>query len=294
MRSKLAFIVGAFVFLLSGVLEVAHYFSLLNDLLGEQIAGHVSQRSIFLLLLAGLLVLIFAWFDTRSEARENPTSNASFKPALSAGATVAPIQTQLNNPITTQTVEIHNYSQQRPNESRQEQAMKELPRYNVKFLGLKQTKTVNLQQEVALTEDGLWAVKARFINQSVPGMKIEDYDFVRARVVFSDSAGREILSISKPIWFDHDLTDHVHFEVNIVRCLLLAVCGSDDSWSVPFITKRPAEYWEDYDPLMIDSRTLPVGQGALHIEIILVGENNVGLEPYTAVLSLEPNGVANF
>ena len=276
MRSKIGMIVGALAFVVSGILEILHYFDLLDHLLGEKIAGLASGRNFIVLMVVGLLVFVFAWADHRNELRRNPVSHP-------------PRQSQVANPVTTQTVEIHNYPPQQSAVHKQEQVANQIRRHNVQFLGLSRTKT-DLQREVPLSEDGIWTVKASFINKSIPGMKVDDYDYVRARVVFSDSGGREILSLSKPIWLDHELTDAVHFEVNTTACLLTAIFGNDNTWAVPFLTKRPPGSWEDQEQIMVDVRQLPSGMGAFHVEITLVDESNVGLEPFSSVLILGPDG----
>jgi hypothetical protein len=166
-------------------------------------------------------------------------------------------------------------------------------RYNVKSLGLQRVKTINLQQEVSLSADGLWALKACFLNQLVPGVKVDDFDYVRTRVTFRDSGGREVASLSKPVWLNHDLTEPVHFGVNGPECLLLAVFGND-MWIAPYITKHPPEDWDEFETPMIDGHALPIGIGALQVEIGIVGEDNIGLEPFTFAVKLLPEGKAQF
>jgi hypothetical protein len=163
--------------------------------------------------------------------------------------------------------------------------------HNVQFLGIKSTLAGfdgQAFKEVFDLAAGHPALKACFLNKSVPGMKIKDLDYVKVRVVIKDVSGEDVASIAKPLWLNHDPEDRIHLEVNTPECILIAMSGQSD-WAIPFVSRRPTEYWESgRDAPYIDGQSLPCGE--LSAEITLVDGENVGLEPVTCRFSLSQDG----
>ena len=131
-------------------------------------------------------------------------------------------------------------------------------------------------------------VKACFSNKSVPGTKIRDFDYVRARIVLRDESGAEVIEITRPQWLNRIMGDPVHIDVNRTECFLLAVLGNGNTWAAPFVSSQDATYWDDAPGPMIEGISLPPGE--LSAEITLVGEDNIGLEPVIAHFSLGAEG----
>lgn len=71
MRHAIAMIVGFIVFLICILLEVAHYFGLIRELIPESVANVINNTSIFVLMSVGLLVFLLAYFDHRLEVRKH-------------------------------------------------------------------------------------------------------------------------------------------------------------------------------------------------------------------------------
>jgi len=219
--------------------------------------------------------------QTSSEAvgvRSNPVQISS--PQQIASPTI----TQNANP--SQKVEIHNHPVSPPPVPVKTEP--ERVRHNVLFLGAKKIWT-DIEHEVFGSDEGFPALRACFLNKPIPGAKIGDFDYARARIVFRDASDTEVAAVSKPKWLNHGTKDVVHIEGNTTECLLLAICGNGDEWAAPYIAKRPAGYWEDgEEALMIDGCPLPLGE--LTAEITIVGEENIGLEPVIVHFSLRENG----
>ncbi len=289
MRSKITMSAGAFIFAVFSLLEVASISGTLRQLAGSYIAESLSTRTIFFVMLGGLFVLAVAWFDRKVETHEPDKLNQPTNDIVTSNLGSASIQNQTANPVTTQSVAIHNYPPQAIS-STQILEKKNEPHYNIKFLDLQKTKTADPLTEISPTADGFWAIKTGFLNKSIPQVKIDDYEYVRARMVFFDSENREVFSTSKPVWLGHGDNSGIHLDVNTPEYLLLAVFGNDRTWAVPFKTIRRTADWEYGEQTMIDRYTLRPEQGPFKVEITLVGKDNVGLEPVTGRFDIGPDG----
>ena len=205
-------------------------------------------------------------------------------PVLNANPTVAANPVLNANPL----IEIHNHPQQ-PRSAVVKETRVESQNHNVKLEGVRQIWTPDLEQEQFDEDDGQIAVVACFLNQSIAGKKIIDFDYVRARVVFRDANGIRVADTSKPKWLNHQTADVVNLEVNRTEYLLLAVYGNDDVWALPYLAPAPSGYWDDGSRgLMVDARPLPFGD--FNVEITLVSEETVGVEPFAVRLSFKANG----
>jgi hypothetical protein len=163
------------------------------------------------------------------------------------------------------------------------------PKHNVQNTGAKQTTTV-LGREVFGNEEGSPTVKVSFLNKSVPGVRTEDLEHVRARIDVWDKSGAAVASVSTGWWLDHYPEDAVHLLVNVTRCLHLAVFDNG-KWVMPFITRRPSD-----DPnagrkkWAIDG--YPLSPGEFTAEITIVGGDNIGLKPVIVNFALTAEGKA--
>jgi hypothetical protein len=102
--------------------------------------------------------------------------------------------------------------------------------------------------------------------------------------------GAVVASVSRGWWLDHDPEDSAHLLVNVTRCPHLAVFGNGE-WVMPFITRRPSDYWDDgRQKWTIDG--YPLSPGEFTAEITVVGGDNVGLKPVMINFTLEPEGKA--
>jgi hypothetical protein len=250
-------------------------------------------------MVVGILLFATALAERRKEKsdekkwREKGSEDSSSPPPAwpSSTGTINQKASPVNTVDASQKVEIHNHPPSAapptiaPRSHRQPVVP---PPHNVQFIGAKRIKT-DVAREVFDGSESFVGVKACFSNKIIPGTKTDDFDYVRARIVFRDKSGAEVTEITRPKWLDHEPGDAVHVEVNGTGCILLAVFGNDGEWAAPFVSAHPANYWDDGTlRLMVDGCPLPLGE--LSAEITLVGEDNVGLEPVTAYLSLAPNG----
>jgi hypothetical protein len=95
----------------------------------------------------------------------------------------------------------------------------------------------------------------------------------------------EVADSDRPKWLYEGENETVHIQVNRTKCLVLAVFG-DGRWGMPFL--RP-DTGDDLSRIfVIDFQPLPWGY--LTAEITLVGEDNVGIDPFIVNLILNDNG----
>lgn len=288
MRSVIGMVVGVVTILATILLESAHHFELIEELIPEWLKPMINEKVNFGLILVGILIFLAAYFDHKFEnQKHNQSRKEEIKPHPVASApTVATTQTA--NPVTTQKVEIHNYPHPTQGYAVQERSKDVPPMHNVRCLGAKSIWT-HFEREVFDKEDGVPGVKVSFLNESIPGVKISDFDYAKARIVIQNTSGVEVAATAKPVWLNHDINAAVHIEANCTESILLAVHGNGDQWVMPFLSLAPKGYWDDGSSgLIIDAQPLPFGEFEAHIT--LVNEDSIGISPVVARFSLGSQG----
>jgi len=168
------------------------------------------------LILAGVGILMF--FAERIEKGLHQRD-----PTLVPTQTANPNVTQIANPVieASQKVEIHNYASSTTASQTPQHSWRERLEHNVEFLGASKIRT-DLEAEINDDRSGVTAVKACFLNRSKPGIKIADFNYARARVVFKNRLGLEVADISKVVWLGQGTKDTLHIRANTKECILLA------------------------------------------------------------------------
>jgi hypothetical protein len=283
---------GLFLFaVITAALESLHFYDLIESHLPSWLLPMIKPEHTLILALVGILVFFADRVHNLGNDMQIKKDSRSSEPLQVATQTGNPAVTQTANPVidASQKVEIHNYPNFPKTSQTPKRSLPERPEHNVEFLGARKIKT-NLEAEIDDDGDGVIAVKACFLNRSKPGIKIADFDYARARIVFKNSLGLEVADISKVLWLGHGTKDTVHIAVNTKECVLLAMYGSGEKrWAAPFLAARPAGYWEHGETqLGIDAKSLPNEE--LSVEITLVGDENIGLHPVVVHMTLGSNG----
>ena len=236
------------------------------------------------MIFAGVVIFVAAWRERKKELSETSKHG------------VAPLPgsvTQTENPSLSQQgthkVEIHNYppafaaATAKPSMT---EALKESPKHNVVFQGARRFKVDPYTwEEINEDEEGVIAIKACFLNKSIPGRKVSDFDDARAHIVYKTVSGRAVTEISTGVWLGHSEDEYVHLKVNRPECLVLAVWGQA-VWGAPYTRWLRSGYAEN--PKEIDGRPLP--QGELWVEITVAGDGGIGLEPVLLSFNLGSKG----
>lgn len=290
-------VLGPVVFIV-GILEwlllLSHYIEFLGKI-APWLGPVYSPSGIWVTIGTGIVIFVIAWIKRKEELSGTP-EHKSVPPSGGITQTANPSFSQSG---ATQKVEIHNYPASPPPASTEptgkEVKQDDPPTHNVVFKGARRTKLdFELTREIDEDQQGLIAVKACFLNQSIPGKSVSDFDYAKARIVYTTAAGREIAEISQVAWIGPNPAKHVHIEVNHPECLVLAVWGYPDKvWHAPYVTWRKSEYWEDGDQTELDGRPLPLVEH-LAAEITVVGGKGIGLKPVFVYMSLGPKGDVKF
>ncbi|HZD76753.1 MAG TPA: hypothetical protein VE218_07100 [Acidobacteriaceae bacterium] len=262
---RIGMVLGPAMFIgavLEWILRLTHYTELIAKTL-PWMEHVISPAGIWVTMAVGILIFVAAWAERKKERDEQRKfAERTSEDVSTHPPSAQPIHTPLP-PVAAPTP------------------------HNVQFAGLKKIWT-DIGRETFVASEGFLGVKACFSNKSIPGTKVSDFDYVKARIVLRDGSGADVVEISRPQWLNRKMDDHVHINVNKTECLLLAVFGNDNEWAAPFIVPQDANYWDDAPKLMIEGVSLPIGE--LSAEITLVGEDHIGLEPVIAYFSLGAEG----
>jgi hypothetical protein len=296
MRVRIELLVGLGIVLVSTVvtaLEALHFFDQIDKLIPGSLKPMITPEHNLVLFAVGFLLIALAWAEHKYEMRKHPDSTPhrsslpSEPPAITT-QTASPSITQTASPVTTQKVEIYTHPTHSQNYVLQEKPKNERPKHNVHFLGAKRIWT-DFEREVFDESDGVVAIKVSFLNESIPEIKIGDFDYAKARVVIRDGTGVEVASTANPKWLNHDIDDVVHIEKNCTESILLAVHGNGDKWVMPCLIPAPKGYWDDGSSgLMLDGQPLSFGEYEAHIT--LVDGDGLGIAPTTVRFSLGSKG----
>ena len=278
----------------------------------KPIVSLLVQTPFLLLTITICIILLHAYFKSQGESEEHSTSaepltsttdvshTVSTKQEANPVITVSPVINTNPVAIANPTVKIYNYPPPPHTVTRPMMRAEPIP-HNVELTSVKPIRT-DTEQEFQLTfEDttarsrgssdlrpiplGVPGLKACFLNKRIPGKKTGDLDYVRARLVFRNNEQLEVADSDRPKWLYEGENETVHIQVNRTKCLVLAVFG-DGRWGMPFL--RP-DTGDDLSRIfVIDFQPLPWGY--LTAEITLVGEDNVGIDPFIVNLILNDNG----
>jgi hypothetical protein len=243
MRSFIGMAVGAVMFLVSVAetfLLILHYLDLIEHWFPESWHSMFSLRGIFILMALGILVMVIAWVDYKHNSQRHHA--ISLSPSIPTAENVNNNSLKANPSFTanptidaSQKVEIHNHPPFATPTHAPSAPFPVPSPHNIQFMGIKKIKT-DVAREVLVPAEGFVGVKACFLNKSIPGTKIRDFDYVRARIVLRNASGEEVAEIDKPKWLGYEPGDAVHIHVNQTRCILLAVFGTNSEWVTPFIS----------------------------------------------------------
>ena len=282
-------VLGTAVFIV-GILEwfllLFHYTEFL-----EKIAPWLGANPtrISALISAGIVIFVIAWIK-RKEESAGTSDHKSVQPSSGVTQTASPSFTQSG---ATQKIEIHNHPPASPSSTEPTEKQQRIkPTHNVIFQGARRIKfDFDMTREVNEDDRGIIAIKACFLNRSIPGKVVSDFDYAKARIVYKTTEGREIAEISDVTWIRPEGTaKYVHMDVNRPECLVLAFWG-DDIWVAPYVTWRKPEYWEDADQAELDGKPLPFDEVVV-VEITVVGGGGIGLEPDFVYMVLGSEGEA--
>jgi len=289
---RIGLILGPAVFawtVIEWILRFTHYFELIEKAL-PWTERMISPTWIWVTMTVGILIFVAAWAEHKKEKDEERKHRElilkdSTPPAL---ANIDQKISPVNTVDASQKVEIHNHppfspvpTTVPPNPERPE------AKHNVQFRGARKIWTDG-EREIFTAQDGIPAIKACFLNEGIPGTKISDFDYARARVHFRNNSGDEIAEIPRAKWLDHGIEEAVHIEGNCKKCLLLAIFGEEDGWHAPFITTTDAPYWESTPLKTVATLALPAEE--LVAEIFVVGAENISLDTARVRLLLLPGG----
>lgn len=281
--SSAVFIVG----ILEWLLFLLHYTEFL-----EKIApwlGRVSPTRIWVTISVGIVLFFIAWMR-RKEELSGTSEHESVPPSGGITQTANPSFSQSG---ATQKVEIHNYPPVIPPSLPKppEKEVVQSPTHNVVFQGARRIKfDLEMTREINGDQSGIIAVKACFLNRSIPGKRVSDFNYATAHVVYRTALAEEVAETSKVAWVGPYAAKYVHFRVNRPECIVLAFWG-DQAWLAPYVTWRKSFFdWEVGNQTELDGVPLPFGD--LAIEITLADGTGIGLEPVFVYLNLGPNGAA--
>jgi hypothetical protein len=258
--------------------------SLFMALLGiYQGVGHTVAHWVYWTIAIGAIVPAFylMWVDEHKQVEALKNEAASQFPRSSTNMVNAnPVQTMSPTIEASPKVEIHNYPFA-PSSPTPKAPPKPEPTHNIQFTGAKQVIS-DLGSDLLPEDDehGVPTLKACFLNRSIPGKRVADFEHVTARVVFKTISGHQIAEVCSPAWLNHPLENPVHIECNRSACLIVAFFAKQ-KWRAAHITSRPAAYWEhggiEHE---LDSTPIP-SEEELVIEIDVVDADNIGLPTAT-------------
>jgi hypothetical protein len=280
----------------------------------KPIASLFVQTPFLLLTITICVILLHAYIMSQGDTEENsifaePVTYAkdmsqavSTKQQANPTITVSPVINANPVAIASPTVNIYN-SSPHPNTVTRPMMQAEPIPHNVELTSVKPIRTDNEQEFQRMFEDtttrsrassdlrpipiGVPGLKACFLNKSIPGKRTGDLDYVRARLVFHNKEQLEVAETDRPKWLYEGENETVNIQVNRTKCLLIAVFG-DGHWAMPFLHPDKGD---DLSPIFtIDCQPLPCGD--LTAEITLVGEDNVGIDPFIINLILYDKGNA--
>lgn len=263
----------------------------INDHIDEQVGKHWSAlrglaigilHSPLIFLPAVLLWIFLQAFLESQKVKSQHVDKPTALPPVSTGnidQRASPTNIVEANPR----IEIHNHPSASTSPAKVQTWIK--PEHNVQFRGVSKCRT-NISGEVYGADEGWPALKACFLNQPIPGRETADFNYARARVIFRSKAGDEVAEVAKAMWLGHRIGEAVHIEANGKECLLLAFF-TQEGWTAPVISRGAARRRQ----LQLDGRALPAEE--LTVEIFVVDENNLALEPVQVSISLSADGHAD-
>jgi hypothetical protein len=289
MRSLIEYAVGLLVFLIGALLEAAHYVELIDRLIPNWLAPKINERVNFVLMAAGLLMILLAFFERRQGHSDDPNWNAHRPlPGPPTPPTIARVSTENTGNITSTggsstasvgDIHIHHHAPAPPIPSPSAlppRPVDPTPRHNVKFIGIKNNPLM---------------VVGEFRNLLIPNRPVASFRYAIPSVTLRDQSGLEVHYVSPAAWLDRD-TERMDIEPGGDAALVVvaAYSGTQKRWVAPRF-RLVRDYTLDvFGEERVDLEEWPLKTEVLHAEIVLVGEDGISLPPEKISFELQANG----
>ncbi len=294
---RIGMILGPAMFMaaiLEWILRLTHYVELLEKSL-PWTEHMTSPIGIWITMMVGIIIFLAAWAEYEKEKKEEEKPKQPAGTAPSSPSVVSnPIQTVSPTITVNPTIDAsqhHHYPA--PPALAETKTPAPTPKHNVVFVSRKVANIVPVEDQTTYfvfpSDDiespmVLKAFIANFRNDRIPGIKVPDWDYVYAQIIYRNKYGGEIESVGSASWVGTP-KKHTNFEGAYIRSVIIALQRGDGTWvaASPEETKVPGRY----NLVTRDLNLIDLSSEIASADVILHDSKGQSLAPKRFLLDLQ-------